>query len=208
MVTHYALNIAMKEWSAAKRLADHIEEGKEELDFELFADCTKGCTAPTRFGIPCQHWLYPAACDGIPIPLSLFHPRWLLDGPAVLYEPWKMSWDEDYVLQQQEEERYASDRFANRGEDIIQEAALAAIEKLKSLPAAQAETFASSFKKGTEKLTIAQDRLSATLAKMPLELPEPLKEPNLRQFPSSRKRAMTGWEAAEEEERDQARQRR
>ena len=60
MVTYYALNIAMKEWSIAKRLADRIEEGKEELDFELFADCTKGCTTLARFGIPCQHWLYPA----------------------------------------------------------------------------------------------------------------------------------------------------
>src|SRR5204863_7457675 len=67
---------------------------------------------------------------------------------------------------------------------------------------------ASSFKKGTERLTIAQERLSATLVQMPLELPEPLKEANLRQFPSSRKRAMTGREAAEEQERDQARQRR
>jgi hypothetical protein len=57
--------------------------------------------------------------------------------------------------------------------------ALAAIEKLKSLPAAQAETFASSFKKGIERLTSAQDRLLATLVQMPLELLEPLKEANL-----------------------------
>jgi hypothetical protein len=50
--------------------------------------------------------------------------------------------------------------------------------------------------------------LSATLAQMLLELSEPLREVNLRQFPSSRKRAMTGREAAEEQERDQARQQR
>ena len=90
-----------------------------------------------------------------------------------------MSWDKEYVPQRQEEERYASDRFANRDEDLIQEAALAAIEKLKSLPATQAKAFASSFKKGTERLTIAQERLLATLVQMPLELPEPLKEANL-----------------------------
>jgi hypothetical protein len=208
MLTHYALDIAMKEWSAAKRLADNIEDGKEELDFELFTDCTKGCAAPARFSIPCQHWLYPAAKNGTAIPLSLFHPRWLLDGPAVLHKPWKMLWNEDYSPQRQTEERYAGDRFANRGEDLIREAALAAIQKLKSLPAAQAETFASSFKKGTEKLATAQDKMSAALERMPLELPGPLKEGNLRQFPTSRKRAMTGREAAEEEERDLARQRR
>jgi len=41
-----------------------------------------------------------------------------------------------------------------------------------------------------------------------MTLPEPLVEPNVRQFPSSRKRAMTGREAAEQEERDKARRRR
>jgi hypothetical protein len=39
-------------------------------------------------------------------------------------------------------------------------------------------------------------------------MPEPLVDPNLRHFPSSRKRAMTGLEAAEEEEADKRRQRR
>jgi len=92
-----------------------------------------------------------------------------------------MLWDDDYVLQRhrKEEGRHASDRFANHGKDLIQGAALAAIEKLKPLPATQAETFASSFKLGTEKLTAAQDRLSATLAQIPLELPELLKDTNL-----------------------------
>jgi len=41
-----------------------------------------------------------------------------------------------------------------------------------------------------------------------LAMPEPLVEPSLRHFPSSRKRAMTGLEAAEEEEADKRRQRR
>ena len=81
--------------------------------------------------------------------------------------------------QRQDEERHASDRFANRGEDLIREAALAAIEQLKSLPAAQAETFASSFKKGTKRLTTTQEKLLATLTQMLLELLEPLKEASL-----------------------------
>jgi hypothetical protein len=118
--TRYALAITAKEWSAAKRLADNfIEDGKKELDFGLFTDCTKGWAAPARFGIPCRHWLYLAAHNGTAIPISLFHPRWLLDGPAVLQEPWKMLWNEDHIPQQQQEERHASDRFADRGEDLI-----------------------------------------------------------------------------------------
>jgi hypothetical protein len=39
-------------------------------------------------------------------------------------------------------------------------------------------------------------------------LPEALVQPNLRAFPTSRKRAMTGREAAEQQERDEARERR
>jgi hypothetical protein len=207
-LTHYTLEIAMREWSAAKRLADNIQTGQEELDFEPKKACLKGCTAPARYGIPCQHWLYAAAVNDIPIPLSLFHPRWLLDGPAVLYKRWEMSWDLAYNPQHDGKDRYAGDRFANRGEDVIQEAALAALETLRALPAHQAERFASIFKKGTDQLTIAQSKITAGFESLPLTLPEPLKEANLRQFPSSRKRAMTGREAAEQEERDAAWQRR
>jgi hypothetical protein len=72
---------------------------------------------------------------------------------------------------------------------LIVEAAIAAIQKHKSLPAGQAETFASRFKIGT-----------ASLEALPLTLPEPLVHPNVRQFPNSRKRAMTGREATEKQE--------
>jgi hypothetical protein len=93
--------------------------------------------------------------------------------------------------QQQSSNRHAGDRYTQKGEDLIMEAALAAIEKHKALPAGQAENFASRFKIGTDKLTVAQDKLSASLNALPLTLPEPLIELNVRQFPTSRKRAMT-----------------
>jgi hypothetical protein len=109
-------------------------------------------------------------------------------------------------LQQQGSARHAGDRYAQHGEDIIQEAALAAIEKLRSLPAGQAETFAQSFKKGTDKLTVAQDKLTASLERLPATLLVPLVKPNVRQFPTIRKQAMAGREAAEEQERDKRRQ--
>jgi hypothetical protein len=43
---------------------------------------------------------------------------------------------------------------------------------------------------------------------MPAQLPLPLKKVALREFPTSRKQAMTGCEAAEEQEQDGARRRR
>jgi hypothetical protein len=51
-----------------------------------------------------------------------------------------------------------------------------------------------------------QEERLANLGQVPLTMPEPFVELNLRQFPSSRKRAMTGLEAAEEEEADRRRQ--
>jgi hypothetical protein len=91
---------------------------------------------------------------------------------------------------------------------LIIKAVLVAIKKHKALPARQAENFALRFKIGTDKLTLAQDKLSTGLDALSLRLPKPLAEPNVRQFPSSRKRAITSHEATEQEERDKARQRR
>jgi hypothetical protein len=73
---------------------------------------------------------------------------------------WDQSWDPSWVQAQKEEaERHAGDRFLRRGEDLIQEAALAAITKHRSLPPGQAETFASTFVRGINKLNVAQDKL-------------------------------------------------
>jgi hypothetical protein len=90
---------------------------------------------------------------------------------------------------------------------LIIKAALAAIKKHKALLTRQAKNFASRFKIRVDKLTVAQDKLSISLDTLPLTLPEPLVKPNLRQFPSSRKRAMTAHKAADAKEQDKARQR-
>lgn len=98
-----------------------------------------------------------------------------------------MSWDVALNEQQQSSGRHAGDRYTRRGEDLIIEVALAAIEKHKALPAGQAESFASRLKVGIYKLTLAQDKLLASLSTLLLTLPGPLVEPNVRQFPSNRK---------------------
>jgi hypothetical protein len=109
LLTHYALDLVMTEWSSTKIMGLAIEEGKEEaVDFELeeeeAADCELGslgpmcpsaCALPLRYGLPCKHWMYPAFRRGCQLPLSLFHPRWFFNGPLVLYERWHMLWNED-----------------------------------------------------------------------------------------------------------------
>jgi hypothetical protein len=70
----YALELSIKEWSATKRMADDIEEGKEEeFYFDVDKGCTFGCELLVRFGLLCRHWMYTSVVEECPLPLSLFH---------------------------------------------------------------------------------------------------------------------------------------
>jgi hypothetical protein len=68
-------------------MADKIEaRDVEKFNFNLGEGCTFGCKLLARFGLPCRHWMYTSVIEECPLPLSLFYPRWLFDGLAVLYE--------------------------------------------------------------------------------------------------------------------------
>jgi hypothetical protein len=41
------------------------------------------CEILTRYGLPCKNHLLEAYQTGQPLPRSLLHPRWWLDGPAI-----------------------------------------------------------------------------------------------------------------------------
>jgi hypothetical protein len=73
-LTHYALELVIPEWSITKRLADDIEKGEEEFEFDSNKGCTFGCQLLVRFGLPCKHWMYASIVEETPLPLSLFHP--------------------------------------------------------------------------------------------------------------------------------------
>jgi hypothetical protein len=210
-LTHYALELCIPEWSATKRMADSIEEGKEdEFEFDPSIGCTFGCELPARYGLPCKHWMYTSVVEDSPLPLSLFHPRWLFDGPAVLYDHWVMSWDPELeaVSGPSLANRHAGDRYTARGLQLAEESALAVLEKLKSLPPGMAESFANSFAKGTVSLLAQQDKQLASRKDFPPTLPAPLIEETPLQYRRGKRRAMTGLEVAEERERDASRQRR
>jgi hypothetical protein len=78
----------MTEWSNTKIMGLVIEAGKEEaFNFDLEnPKCKLACELPSRYGLPCKHWMYLAFLTSCQLPLSLFHLRWLFDGPAVLHE--------------------------------------------------------------------------------------------------------------------------
>jgi len=192
-------------------MLDDIEEGKEEeFEFDPDKGCTFSCELPARYRLPCRHWMYTSVVEETPLPLSLFHPRWHLDGPAVLHHRWVMTWDPklETALGPVASKRYAGDRYIARGLQLAEELALAVLEKLCSLPPGMAESFANSFAKGTESLLAQQNKQLQSRQDFPPTLPEPLIEETPLQYRKGKRRAMTGLEIAEERERDALRQRR
>jgi hypothetical protein len=105
-------------------------------------------------------------------------------------------------------DRYAGDCYVARGLQRAETAALAVLDKLKSLPLSMAESFADSFAKGIDSLLVQQNNKLASRKEFPLTLLEALIEETPLQFRKGKKRAMTGLEIAEEKERDASRQRR
>lgn len=91
LLTHWAVDKTMIEWRATKDFSDAIDSGDAEpFEFNEAVGCPGKCELPLRFGLPCKHWMLPFYLRGEPLSLSLFHPRWLLDGPAVV-QSWRMS---------------------------------------------------------------------------------------------------------------------
>ena len=58
---------------------------------EIIANEDCSCELLLRYSLPCKHYLLEAAQTGQPIPKTLFHPRWWLNGPPIVktFIPWK-----------------------------------------------------------------------------------------------------------------------
>jgi hypothetical protein len=79
---------------------------------------------------------------------------------------------------------------------MVKEAAMETVLLLQQCPPSIAENFAVAVRDMNAFLVEKQQQLLARVEKAPLELPSLLPQPNARDFPTSRKRNMTGLEAA------------
>jgi hypothetical protein len=131
--------------------------------------------------------------------------------PLVLHEHWQMSWAKDSA---QRAPSLAMDpdssrsRFHGRGEEMVKGAAMETVLLLRQCLEDIAENFAVALRDMSAALLEKQHELLARASADPLELPPPLPLPNGRDFPTSRKREMTGHEAGLQEEVDSAVRRR
>jgi len=63
-LTHYELELSMREWMETKKMVDRIEEGKEEeFEFDIDKGCSFGCELPARYCLPCKHRMYTSVIE-------------------------------------------------------------------------------------------------------------------------------------------------
>jgi hypothetical protein len=210
-VTHYCLELCSSELLKAKELYDiDVLGGEEDDEFDPKFGCEQLCELPLRYRLPCKHWMLYFYRKNEPIPINLFHPRWLVDGPSILHKPWQIRLDNfDYTKGGDDisTEENTGDRSLGAGKQLIIDTTLAMIEKHQNLPPGEKETFALTFKKMSDSLAKNQDQKLERLTAIPRRLPDAIVQPKVT-FVPGRKRALTGREAAELQEKEEARLRR
>jgi hypothetical protein len=161
-VTHECLEKAMFTLIEGKRLLDDLALQDKAFEFDPQAGCQLSCEFPIRYGIPCKCWMAYFYDKNTPVPLGMFHPRWLYDGPAVLTKKWEMALDNTAHIRQVEPsraagERYTGQRFANRGSQLIIDTAFEMAEYHKSLPAGEGTKFAAAIQSINKSIIRRQD---------------------------------------------------
>src|SRR5256714_3720979 len=148
------------------------------------------CELLLCYSLPCKHHLLHACAAGIPVPRSLFHPRYWLNGPPILksFLPWKPH----YITPRESAIQPRSSEISSLGQQVMQ-----AQDTLTGLAKAR---FEAQLVKTNRALLdfagqVAQDDL------LPTRLPDKVKKPKWakprKAHGNASARSHTGAEAAE-----------
>ncbi|KAH7231231.1 uncharacterized protein BKA55DRAFT_696126 [Fusarium redolens] len=199
-VPHYVLSMVAPEWEAAKALRwrqnRELEKERDALSALNKPGCPFACELPLRYSLPCRHWLYEAVVRSWAIPLTLLHPRWLLDGPPVVRNR-TMSHGEQTVPEDAEN---LGDRYQDGGRNMILQSALEVVRVQGSFTGQQAEEFSRLFRVQNDRLMAGFWKQEESRTLLPPRLPEASNRSSLKEFKShgsTKRRSMTGCEVAE-----------
>ena len=92
LITHQAIDLISRELDAAKKMREEIVPGTKSVIESAGEICVYDCEMPLRYGLPCKCWLNSCIVNFIPIPISLIHPRWFIDGPSFVIS-WRKTLD-------------------------------------------------------------------------------------------------------------------
>ena len=163
-VTIWAMERINPEWVAAVATAERIRKREEKI-FE--GPCR--CEVIVRFGLPCKHFhhLLRAAIESFPIPITLLHPRWRLDGPEVGTGGWQPHYYDPNL--DQFNDSISHDETRNR---FVSSAAdqQALYERL---PKDARDVLTNQVADFIRNVTSTHDALAKAKAGIPVELPKP-----------------------------------
>jgi hypothetical protein len=159
------------------------------------------CLLPLRYELPCRHWIVRSVVEGFPLPISLIHPRWWLSGSPVLDGRWTMGYHDAAIDSQ---ERWVGG-FCNRGMDIVMESVQHLLEHQSQLLPEQSERLMRRMVNNNNQILAEVHALKDRDEQIPAELPPPLPS-NLslqlkKQKGNTRKRALTGAEVSERQQK-------
>ena len=190
--TIYAIDKLRTEWSSVL----HTIANQETL-----GSCD--CEILHRYSLPCKHYLYQVAQQGIQIPRSLLHPRWWLSGPVIRGGAWgEKAWRPLYI-----EAEGRSLPISPKRKDVYRIMA-EVFEQRERLSTEEKSRF-------DDQILAASDRLKAAgiqheqLAALPIGQPDPIPKKSWRKKNThgrANARALTAAEAADRDLRAQDRQ--
>ena len=179
---------------------------------------------PKRYNLPCKCWLYRCVITEEAIPLSLLHPRWLLKVPEVVVG-WEMTFDPsitpaDYtsLLDTRDARSHSSNqsdyrdnhvaplkpirsRYDRRGLDLMEAGAFDAYELHKKIPEShRAEEYARDITKAIQKVNHAYNNKPEVTLPQSFAVARKDKANLTYKKGGSRRRALTGREAADAED--------
>jgi len=141
-VTHRAIELMSIELALLMAMRSN-EEDKEAFTTLASADppvCQFNCTLPIQFGLLCRCWMASGINQGLAIPLSLIHPRWLIDGGPRLAIDWAMGYETALPIEQTGVE--ARDQYKNHGRNLMLNTSFQTHQYQQGLTGEQADRFA------------------------------------------------------------------
>jgi hypothetical protein len=192
-VSLYAIDKLRSEWSSV--LYTVANQGTRGL-------CD--CEILHRYGLPCKHYLYRVAQNGVPIPQSLLHPRWCLGGPVVRCGTWgEKCWRPQYTEELEQQRALAISPTRKDVYRVVAEV----FEQRELLPTEERSRFDDQILAASEHLKTAGIR-HQQLASVPISQPDPVPKKTWRKkdvHGRANARALTAAEVAERDLRAQER---
>jgi hypothetical protein len=149
-VSKLALAKIKEEWAKLPAFESEVTDTN-------LTDCR--CELLLRYGLPCKHYLLQAYRTGQPIPRSLLHPRWWLDGPVIKTGKWTPIYGQERTLV-----------LSPKGNGLA-DAALQLIETRDTLNPEARSRLDSTFIQSTNAILQAAQRNEA-LAGLPINMPD------------------------------------